>query len=222
MAHRDLMKDPAIRDSIKRKQDIYNTMKRVSTPLIQIADLIADKNVNVGFAGLVEKFRGGASAQVSYMLDMIGIGGSKTKREDGESDAAFKARKKDRGLLYSTLNESLMDVERLEGKDVLTADEKQSLISSLGNLSAFLLARYVQEDDNKISNDDVKQMKKNIGIDDWIASEGQVRAKLNYFIKDAQKVMMRLEGYSTGRRPNASSKNYQHAQLGEQTSIQGK
>ena len=215
LAHRDLMKDPAIRDSIKRKQDIYNTMKRVSTPLIQIADLIADKNVNVGFAGLVEKFRGGASAQVSYMLDMIGIGGSKTKREDGESDAAFKARKKDRGLLYSTLNESLMDVERLEGKDVLTTDEKQSLISSLGNLSAFLLARYVQEDDNKISNDDVKQMKKNIGIDDWIASEGQVRAKLNYFIKDAQKVMMRLEGYSTGRRPNASSKNYQHAQLWE-------
>ena len=215
LAHRDLMKDPAIRDSIKRKQDIYNTMKRVSTPLIQIADLIADKNVNVGFAGLVEKFKGGASAQVSYMLDMIGIGGSKTKREDGESDAAFKARKKDRGLLYSTLNESLMDVERLEGKDVLTTDEKQSLISSLGNLSAFLLARYVQEDDNKISNDDVKQMKKNIGIDDWIASEGQVRAKLNYFIKDAQKVMMRLEGYSTARKPNASSKNYQHAQLWE-------
>tara|TARA_R110002020_G_scaffold475282_1_gene709406 strand:- start:4581 stop:6914 length:2334 start_codon:yes stop_codon:yes gene_type:complete len=215
LAHRNLMKDPAIRDSIKRKQDIYNTMKRVSAPLIQIADLIGDKNVNVGFAGLVEKFRGGASAQVNYMLGMIGIGGSKTKREDGESDAEFETRKKDRGLLYNTLNESLRDVKRLEGKDVLTADEKQSLISSLGNLSAFLLARYVQEDDNKISNDDVKQMKKNIGIDDWIASKGQVRAKLNYFIKDAQKIMMRLEGYSTARKPNASSKNYQHAQLWE-------
>ena len=217
-AHAEMMKTPATRKEIERKQSMYRTMKAVSTPLIQIGDLLADKNVKTGFAGLIQKYHAGAKGQISQFLNFMGVDGSRTLKMAGESDEAFKARKADRALLFATLRDNLGTVERFMAVDdhtSMSTGEKQALIESLGNLSAFLLARYVQADDNKISNDDVKQMRKNIGLDAWISGKGMVKSKLQYYIKDAQKHIIRLEGYSTGRQPMANAKNYQHALLWE-------
>lgn len=217
-AHAEMMKDPLVRKEIERKQSMYRTMKAVSTPLIQIGDLLADPNVKTGFAGLVQKYHAGAKGQISQFLNLVGVDGSRTVRMNDESDEAFKARKADRAMLFTTLRKSLGTVERFTAVDdhtSMSTGEKQALIESLGNLSAFLLARYVQADDNKISNDDVKQMRKNIGLDAWISGKGMVKSKLQYYIKDAQKHIIRLEGYSRGRQPVASAKNYQHALLWE-------
>ena len=211
--HKEMMKNPAIAKQISSKQSLYQTLKDINLPLIQITDILQDPRVGVGLQGFIQNIVNGTRGQVQSMRAAL----ERTVRPTGMSDAAFKVFANGRKLLSQELNSSYKNLEDLAATEgELSVEEKLALVESISNLSAFLLARYAQKDDNKISNDDVQQTKGQLGLNKLLTSPKQAKAKLGYFIDESQELMMQLEGYSVERNPRTSMAAFQHAQLWEQ------
>lgn len=194
----EFVNKPGVRKEIEQKQTLYRTMRDINEPLLEIMDAIGNDQDLVGFGGAVQRIFAGVKGQVDGMLTIIG----NTPLTEGRRELADSLRK-DLEIVQASQNRQLNKVERL------------ALINSIGNLSAFLLARYAQKDDNKISNDDVLQMKNNLGLNELITDLDTVKTKLSYYIDKSQRDMLELEGYSPQRNPRGSRKALEHAMLWE-------
>ena len=194
----EFVNKPGVRNEIEQKQTLYRTMRDINEPLLEIMDAIGNDQDLVGFGGAVQRIYAGVKGQVDGMLSIIG----NTPLTESRSLLAKNLRK-DLETVRISQNRQLNKVERL------------ALINSIGNLSAFLLARFAQKDDNKISNDDVQQMKNNLGLEELITDLDTVKTKLSYYIDASQRDMLELEGYSPQRNPRGSRKALEHAMLWE-------
>ncbi len=200
-----LINSTAVRNEIEQKQALYKTMRDINEPLLELMDAIGDDQRMVGVSGFTQRIFDGISGQVDGMLGVLRIA------QPNMSDA-LKAKRQE---LADSLRKDRDIVNQYRNREPATDAERLALINSVGNLAAFLLARYAQKDDNKISNDDVKNMKKSIGLDEMITSLDQVKAKLGYYIDKSQRDMLELEGYSPQRNPRGNRKAFQHARLWE-------
>ena len=201
----ELMNNPAIRKEVEQKKALYKTMRDINEPMLEIMDAIGDDESMIGVSGFTQRFFDGVSGQVDGMLNILG------RTQPNMSDA-LKAKRQE---LADSLKKDRAIINQYRDREPANKAERLALINSIGNLAAFLLARYAQKDDNKISNDDVKNMKKSIGLDEMITSLDQVKSKLSYYIDKSQRDMLELEGYSPQRNPTGNRRAFEHARLWE-------
>tara|TARA_R100001163_G_C5064324_1_gene201897 strand:- start:1001 stop:3244 length:2244 start_codon:yes stop_codon:yes gene_type:complete len=201
----ELVNKPAVRKEIEQKKALYKTMRDINEPLLELMDAIDSEEDMVGVSGFTQRIFDGISGQVDGMLNVLG------RTQPNMSDT-LRAKRQE---LADSLKKDRAIVNQYRSKEKLSKPERLALINSVGNLAAFLLARYAQKDDNKISNDDVKNMKKSIGLDEMITSLDQVESKLSYYIDKSQRDMLELEGYSPQRNPTGNRRAFEHARLWE-------
>ena len=168
-------KDVAARNKlIASHRQTLDTYVEVTGMLFKLDDFLVN-GARAGFVGWGRQVIAGLDSQIDALQE--------TAR--GESEDPFY--KKDFLESYKKARSYWKKI-----KDKGTEDQK---MRALGQLVAFSLARMVQKNDPKISNDDVKNVKNMLGLDDIFANADAARDTISLLINRMKQEMYGLEGY---------------------------
>lgn len=168
-------KDVAARNKlVASHRQTVDTYNEVTGMLFKLDDFLVN-GARAGFVGWGRQVIAGLDSQIDALQE--------TAR--GESEDPFY--KKDFLESYKKAKSYWENI-----KDKGTVDKQ---MQALGQLVAFSLARMVQKNDPKISNDDVKNVKNMLGLDDIFANADAAKGTISLLINRMKQEMYGLEGY---------------------------